>query len=127
MASALNAVLTRLPFAIAEELNTGAVHEQVQRAIGATVRDLDGERLLPSAQGRVVRHGPIQVCQLQQAGNHPGRLPERQLEQDLDGQTELDRRIREYRRATWAAVRRREPGHILVEPDQQRPTLAQRR
>ena len=88
-ASALNAVLARLPFAIAEELDAGAVHAQVQRAIGATIRDLDGERLLPSAQGRVVRHGPIQVCQLQQAGHHPGRLPERQPEQDLDGPTEL--------------------------------------
>jgi hypothetical protein len=127
LASALRPMLARLPFAIAQELDASAVHEQVQRASGATVRDLDGERLLPATQGRVVRHGPVQVCQLQQAGNHPGRLPERQLEQDLDGQTELDRRIREYRRATRAAVMWREPGHVLVLPDQQRPTLAQRR
>ena len=77
---------------------------------------MDGEHLLPATQGRVVRHGPVQVCQLQQAGNHPGRLPERQLEQDLDSQSKLDRRIREYRRATRAAVMRREPGHVLVQP-----------
>ena len=50
----------------------------------------------------------------------------RQLEQDLDGQTELDRCIREDRRATGAAIMRREPGHLLVQPDQQRSALAQR-
>ncbi len=127
LASALNAVLARLPLAIAEELDTGAVNQQVQRAIGAAVRDLDGQCLLPPAQCRVIWHGPVQVSHLQQAGHHPCRLPKRQLEQNLDGQTELDRRIREHRRATWAAVRRREPGHVLVQPDQQRPALAKRR
>jgi hypothetical protein len=28
---------------------------------------------------------------------------------------------------TWAAVRRREPGHALFQPDQQRPALAERK
>ena len=39
-------------------------------------------------------------------------------------QAELDRRIRENRRPTGAAVRLREPGHVLVQPDQQRSALA---
>ena len=124
---ALNAVLAGLPFAITEELDAGAVHQQIQGAISAPIRDLDGQRFLPSAQGGVVGHRPIQVRHLEQAGHHPGRLPKRQLEQDLDGQTKLDRRIREHRRATGAAVMRREPDHLLVQPDKQRPALAQRR
>lgn len=70
-----------------------SVHEQVQWPIGAPIRDLDSKGLLTSAQGRVIRHGPVQARQLQQTGNHPGRLSKRQLEQDLDAQTELDRGI----------------------------------
>ncbi len=126
LASALNTVLSGLPFAVAEELDPGAVNQQVQRAIDAPIRDLDSQRFLPSAQGGVVGHRPVEVRHLEQAGYHPGRLPKRQLEQNLDGQIELDRRNREYRRAARAAVRLREPGHLLVQPDQQRPALAQR-
>jgi len=127
LASALDTVFARLPFAIAEELDPGAVHQQVQGAVGTAIWDLDGERLLPTAQGGVVGHRPVQLRQLKQARHHPGRLPERKLEQDLDSQAELDRRIREFGRATGAAVMRREPGHLLVQPDQQRATLAQGR
>lgn len=117
-ASALHPMLARPPLSIAEKPDAGAVNQQVQGAIGAPMRHLDGERLLPTAQGRVVGHRPVHTGQLQQAGNHPGRLSERQLEQDLDGQPKLDRRIREQRGATEATVMRREPGHLLVQPDQ---------
>lgn len=125
LAPALNTVLARLPFAITEELEPGAVDEQVQGAIGAAIGDLDYERLLPSAQSRVVRHSPVQARQRQQAGHHAGRLPQRQLEQDLDRQTELDRRIGEYRWSARAPVMRRKPGHLFVQPYQQRATLLQ--
>ena len=74
----------------------------------------------------MIWHGPIQVRHLQQAGNHASRLPQRQLEQDLDRQAEPDRRVGEHRRPIRAAVMRRELGHLLVEPDQQRPALAKR-
>jgi len=39
-----------LPFDIAEELDAGTVHEQVQRAVGAAIRDLNDQGLLPAAQ-----------------------------------------------------------------------------
>jgi hypothetical protein len=117
----------RLPFAIAQELVAGAVNQQGQRAIGATMRNLDGERQLPSAQGGVVRYRPVQVRPLKQAGNHAGRFLERQLERDLKDQIELDRRIREHRGATEPAVMRREAGHVLVQTDQHRPARARRR
>ena len=118
-------MLADLPLSIAEELDPRAVDQQVERATGTPIGDLDRQCPLPLAQGRIVRNGPVQARHLQKAGHHPGRLPKRQLEQHLDGQTELDRRIGEYRRATGLAVMRREPGHLLVQPDQQRSALAQ--
>lgn len=71
--------------------------QQVQRPIGAALRDLDGQRFLPAAQRREIRNGPVQPRQVQKAGGHPGGLPEGQLEQNLDRQAELDRRVREDR------------------------------
>lgn len=53
-ASALHPMLARPPLSIAEKPDAGAVNQQVQGAIGAPMRHLDGERLLPTAQGRVV-------------------------------------------------------------------------
>lgn len=77
LASALNAVLTGLPFAVAEELDPSAVHLQVQWVVDAPIGDLDGERLLSHAQGRVIRHGLVQVGHLHQTGDQPRRSPER--------------------------------------------------
>jgi hypothetical protein len=77
LASALNAVLAHLPFPIAEELEPHAVQQQVQGAICTPMQDLDDQRLLPSAQGGVVWHRPVQVRHLQQTGHHPDRLSER--------------------------------------------------
>ena len=114
---ALNTILAGLPFAIAQKLATGADNEQVQRPVGAPIGDQDGQALLTAAQGRAIWHGPVQARQLQQAGHHSGRLPQRQLEQGLDGQAELDRRIRKDRRTTGLDATRSFPGHVLVQPD----------
>ncbi len=126
LAPTLNAVLARLPFAIAEELDPGAVHEQVQRAICPAVGNLHGQGLLPAAQRRKVRHGPVQPRQLQQARHHASRLAKRQLEQDLDRQAELDGRIGKHRWPSGSPVTWRAPGHVIVDPDQQRSTLPKR-
>lgn len=40
-APTLNTVVAGLPFAVAEELDPGAVHQQVQRPNGAAIRDLE--------------------------------------------------------------------------------------
>jgi hypothetical protein len=93
----MTTMLSRLPIAIAEELNCGAVDEQVKGAIDAAIRDLDDQYRLPSAQRPLIRHKAIQVRYLQQSGCYAGRLPERRIDQDLDGSTELDRRVREPR------------------------------
>ena len=78
LASALNTMLSGLPFAIAEELDAGAVHQQIQGAISAPIRDQVGQRILPVAQCGVVGH---QARHLKQAGHHAGRLTERQPNQ----------------------------------------------
>lgn len=81
LASTLDAVRSARPFAITGELDPGAVRKQLQVAIGAPMRDLDGQRLLPSAQGSAIGLRPVQACHLEQASHHPRDLPERQLEQ----------------------------------------------
>jgi hypothetical protein len=120
LASSLDTMLAGLPLAVAEDLDAGTVHQQVQRPISTAIRDLHLQGLLSAAQRGVIWNGPIQPGQAQQAGDHPGGLPERRLEQHLDRQAKLDRRIRERRRASWPAFMRRVPGHLLLRPDQQR-------
>jgi len=41
LAAAMNAMILRMPLAVTEELDPGAVNEQVQPPIGAPIRDLD--------------------------------------------------------------------------------------
>jgi len=53
-------------------------------------------------------------------------LSQRQLEQDLDRQAELDRGIAGRRRTAGAAIMGRKPGHLLVQPDQQLAALPKR-
>jgi len=120
-------MLARLPFAVAEELDPGAVDQQVQRAICAAIGDLHREGLLPAAEGGDVRHRPVQPRQPKQAGHHPGGLAQWKLEQDLDRQAEPDGRIGKHRRTSRPPVTRRAPGHVPVDPDQQRSPVAQRR
>ena len=48
LALPLNTMLANLPLAISKELNAGAVHEQLQRAIGTSVADQNGHCLLSS-------------------------------------------------------------------------------
>ncbi len=80
LASALDPMLVHLPLAVPEKLDSSAVHRQVPWTISPAEGDLDRQCFLPPAQDRVVRHGPLQVRHLQQAGHHPGRLPQREFE-----------------------------------------------
>jgi hypothetical protein len=118
-------VLSAARHGIAQQCPRG--DEQVQRPIGTPVGDLDRQCFLPPTQSPIVRNGPVQVCPLQRAGYHPCRLSQRQLEEDLDRKTKLDRCVGEHRRPTGATVMRREPSHLPVQPDQKGPALAKRR
>lgn len=63
LAAALHAVLAGLSLAIAEKLDPCAVREQVQRPAGTAIRNLHLQGLLPAAQGRILRDGPVQFRQ----------------------------------------------------------------
>lgn len=60
LAPPLNFMLARLSFAIAEELDAEAVHQQVKRPANKAIRDLYLQSLPPAAMGRAVRNGPVQ-------------------------------------------------------------------
>lgn len=77
-------MLARLPLAIDQKFDPCAVHQQIQGAICASIGHLNRQCFMPPKQGRIARHILVQVRQFQQAGHHAGRLPLRQLEQDLD-------------------------------------------
>lgn len=58
-ATALNATLVGLPFAIAEKVDRSAVHEQVEGAVGTAIWDLDTDGFLPTAQRGEIGNGPV--------------------------------------------------------------------
>ena len=117
LASAVRAVLPGQPRAVAEKLDPGAVHQEVQGGLGSAERELDSDRLLASAERGKVRYRPVQPCHLEDAGNHARRLPERQAEEHLHHQAELDGRVGEYGRTPRLAEFRSEPGHVPVQPE----------
>ena len=85
-AAALRPMLASLPFAVAEELDAGAVHEPVERPVRTAVGDLHGQGPLPAAQGRVVRHGQSSPASRSRLATIPAALRERKPEQHLDRQ-----------------------------------------
>lgn len=113
-------MLAGVPFAIAKELDPGAVHQQVEGAVHSSIGDLDGQRLLAAAKGRVVRHGPIQPRKLQERLHHADGLAKRQLEQDLDREAEMDRHVGEDHGSAHPARRLRKPLHLGIDQHQHR-------
>ncbi len=119
-------MLAREPFSIAEELDPCAVHQQVERTGRTAVRYLHRDAFLSAAQGRKVRHRPVEASHRQNTLHHPGRLSERKPEQDLHHEAELNGRIAEDCRPTVTPGPGTAPRHLFVQPDQQRTTLLQR-
>ncbi len=129
LAASLDAMFPGLPFAIAEELDPGAVDQQVERAVSATIWDMDHQGLL---LGGTAWNSPAPASRAPPSASHAGHhalgLSRRhcrsdqwrsngdQLEQGLDRQAELDRGIGEHRRTSRSAVMQRKPGHLLVQP-----------
>ena len=113
------AVLAGAPLALASGLDAGAVDEQVQGAGARAVGNLDAQALLAPAERAEVRHGPVQLGQLQEARHQSRRLPQSKAEQRLQRQASLNCSVREGRRTTAAASRHRQPLHLRVKPDQQ--------
>jgi hypothetical protein len=84
------AMLAGVPLAFPFDLDAGAIDKQVQRALRATIRDVDRKRPLASADGAEVRNVPIEARQPQEAFHKARRLPKRHSEYHFHGQARLD-------------------------------------
>lgn len=80
----------------------------------------DGQRLLTPTQGAEVRDRPVQTDKHEQALYEPRCLPQRQTEQDLQGQAGLNGCSTVGLLTSPPARRCRLPLHLGVEPDQLR-------
>ena len=74
------AVLAGIPFAFTLDLDAGAIDQQVQRALRATIWNVHRKRPLASADGAEVRNVPIEARQPQEAFHKARRLPKRHSE-----------------------------------------------
>ena len=120
------AMLARVPFALAPDLDPGTVDQQAQRAARAAVGQLHSQRLLPPAERREVRHRPIKTCQLHQARHEARRLTERQAEEHLHRQAGLDHSVAVGRLRAALGRGGRLPRRRRIEPDGQRAASKQR-
>jgi hypothetical protein len=109
-------MLARVPFAFTLDLDAGAVDQQVQRALRATIRNVDRKRPLASADGAEVRHGPIESRQPQEAFHKASRLAKRHPEQDFHREARLDCGVAEGPRSAPLAGGFGIPVHLGIEP-----------
>ncbi len=93
--AARRTMLANLPLAVASEFDAGAIDQEVQRLPGCTIRDLNRDPRLASAERRTIRHRPIEPGHPDQAFDQPGRLAKRKTEENFQRQEGLDRGIRE--------------------------------
>ena len=82
--------------------------------------------LLAPANGTEVGHLPVQASKLEQALRHAHRLAQSQVEQALDRQAELDRRLALLQAAAPLAAGTTVPTHGLVQPDKEGAPRLQR-
>src|SRR5215213_1562505 len=118
----LGAVLLDKPLACATELQPRAVHQQVHRpAAEARPRLWELQCRGTAAQGRVVRHGEIEIEQLEDGADQPLGLAQRQAEHRPQGQCRGDRQIGVGGLPAPGGARRCRPGRDCFrrEPDGQ--------
>lgn len=83
--------------------------------------------LLAPAKDVEVGRLPVQASELEQALRHAQCLAQGQIEQTLDGQAELNRRLAVHRAPSPLAAVTTVLAHFLVQPDEQRAARLQRR
>ncbi len=120
------AVLSGVPLPFAVNFDAGAVDQQVQRPLRATVWNVDLQGLLATAEGAEVGHCPVQTDQPQQALDKAGRLAKRHAEQHLHRQAGVDRSVTVVGLPTTLAGGLSAPGHLGIEPDRQRAAALER-
>ena len=103
------AVLFDQPFAGSAELQTGAVHQQMQRAGSGSPERRHLQRLGPAAQRGMVRHREIKSEQSDDGADQPLGLPQPQAKDHAHRQGRGDRQGRVVRLAAWRGSRLRPP------------------
>lgn len=119
-------MIARVPLAFPLDFDAGAVDQKVQRALRASIGDVDGEGVLTTRQGAEIRHRPVQPYQPQQAFDETRRLPERHPEEHFHRQARLDSGITVGRLSATLAGGRSPPTHLWIEPYRQRPPALER-
>lgn len=85
----------------------------------APIGNLGGRGLLTATQGCIDWHSLLRTRHLAQAGDHPGRIPERQLKRDFYRQLELDRGVHKYSGPSGAVVTRHKKDYGFVQASKQ--------
>jgi hypothetical protein len=114
--------------ALAEQLQAGAVEHEVDGAIvPRSARLATGEPATTPGQGRMVGNSQPEPEQLQQAAGERLGLTKREVEDEPQGQHQLDRQVRVERLPTGCRPTRGPPSrqHRLVEPESYIPALLQ--
>lgn len=88
-----SAVLAGFPLAFTHHLDPSAVDQEMQTARTGPTAKHHRQRLLTSAQRRIIRHRPVQISQLEQARYQSRRLSQRQIEQRFQRQAQLARTV----------------------------------
>ena len=110
-------MLARPPLAFTRHLGLPVLStRRAQSACAGPPGKLDHQRLLPSAQRRVIRHRPVQPGHLDQARHQSRHLPQRQVEQRFQRQAQLNGAVRKSHRPTRTTTRPRQPVHLRIKP-----------
>ena len=122
------AVPLGIPFALAEQLQAGAVEHQVHGATACSDTGLSASKGLAAAgQRRVVRPGQGVPEQAQHAGRERRRLAQGEVEDEAQRQHHLDRQVRVEGLTAWCRPSRRVPPGQgrLIQPEGQVTTPPQ--
>jgi len=119
LAAIVGAMLFRLPLAFAKHLDARTVYQQMQTCRGRYGADGNLQRFLAPAYRTVIGHRPIETGKLQQALRHAYSQAQRQTEETLDAQAELDCLVTKFLAASSLASRLAMPVHVRIKPDEQ--------
>ena len=104
LAPVFGPVLPALALAFAQELDRGAVDQQLQGLRTGPIADLDLQRLLAPTHRAVVLHLPVLPSKSQQVLYQAQCLPQGQLEQALDAQAEHVRERFLTPESAWSVI-----------------------
>jgi hypothetical protein len=107
-------MLFGLPLTFAQHFDARAVDQEVQPRRRRLRCDRHRKMLLVPANGAEIGYLPVQANELEQASRHAHRLTQGQIEQALDGQAELHRRLAVLGTAAPFAARTAVPAYGFV-------------